>query len=69
MKVKYIGEGKGVFLYNINFKPGVEMEVADDLEFNSVDFEVSKEKAEKPVESKSKDSSEKPKKSKSKKSK
>lgn len=68
MKVKYIGEGKGVFLYNINFKPGVEMEVADDLEFNSVDFEVSKEKAEKP-ESKSKDSSEKPKKSKSKKSK
>lgn len=67
MKVKYTGSGKGVFLYNINFKPGVEMEVADDLEFNSVDFEVSKKKAEKQV-SKSSDSSDKPKKSKSKKS-
>lgn len=54
MKVKYIGEGKGIFLYNKDFKPGVEVEVADDLEFDSSVFEVSKKvetKESKPTES------------------
>ena len=56
MKVKYLGEGRGLFLHNLDFKPGVEVEVPEGLTFPSELFEVSK-KVESKTDSKPTESS------------